>query len=210
MNKSTILSRLRAEKVIALIRADSSASLLDCARALSAGGLNCIELTMTTPGAIELCAQVARELPQVLLGLGTVLDADTARRGIAAGAKFIVTPAVRPTVLAVCQELGVPVLSGALTPTEAYTAHEHGADVIKIFPAEYFGPAYIKSLKAPFPNLEFMPTGGVTPETVGEFLRNGAFATAAGSSLVSPAALKARDWPAITARAKEFVTAANA
>ena len=210
MNKSAILSRLRAEKVIALIRADSSASLLDCARALSAGGLNCIELTMTTPGAIELCAQVARELPQVLLGLGTVLDADTARRGIAAGAKFIVTPAVRPTVLAVCRELGVPVLSGALTPTEAYTAHEHGADVIKIFPAECFGPAYIKSLKAPFPNLEFMPTGGVTPETVGEFLRNGAFATAAGSSLVSPAALKARDWPAITARAKEFVTAANA
>jgi len=210
MTKTDILARLKAEKVIALIRADSSASLLDCARALSAGGLNCIELTMTTPNAIELCAQVAKELPQVLLGLGTVLDADTARRGIAAGAKFIVTPAVRPTVIAVCKELNVPILSGALTPTEAYTAHELGADVIKIFPAEFFGPAYIKSLKAPFPKLEFLPTGGVTPETVGDFLKAGAFATAAGSALVAPAALKSGDWAAITARAKQFVAAAAA
>lgn len=208
MSKQAILARLKSDKVIALIRADSSASLLDCARALSAGGLNCIELTMTTPGAIELCAQVARELPQVLLGLGTVLDADTARAGIAAGAKFIVTPCLRPTVIAVCKELNVPILSGALTPTEAYSAHELGADIIKVFPAEYFGPAYIKSLKAPFPNLEFMPTGGVTPETVGDFLKAGAFATAAGSSLVAAAALKAGDWAAITARAKVFVAAA--
>jgi 2-dehydro-3-deoxyphosphogluconate aldolase / (4S)-4-hydroxy-2-oxoglutarate aldolase len=209
MNKSEVLSRIKAEKVIALIRADSPASLLDCARALAAGGLTCLELTMTTPGALELCAQVSKELPNILLGLGTVLDADTARKGIAAGAKFIVTPAVRPTVIAVCQELNVPILSGALTPTEAYTAHELGADIIKIFPAEFFGPAYIKSLKAPFPKLEFMPTGGVTPETVGDFLKAGAFATAAGSALVSPAALKAKDWPAITARAKQFVAAAN-
>ncbi len=209
MTKTEILARLKAEKVIALIRADSSASLLDCARALSAGGLNCIELTMTTPNAIECCAQVAKELPNVLLGLGTVLDADTARKGIAAGAKFIVTPALRPMVIAVCKELNVPVLSGALTPTEAYSAHELGADVIKIFPAEFFGPAYIKSLKAPFPKLEFLPTGGVTPETVGDFLKAGAFATAAGSALVAPAALKSGDWAAITARAKQFVAAAN-
>ncbi len=210
MSKSDVLNRIKTEKVIALIRADSSSSLLDCARALSAGGLNCIELTMTTPGALEMCALVAKELPQVLLGLGTVLDADTARKGIAAGAKFIVTPALRPTVIAVCREAGVPILSGALTPTEAYSAHELGADVIKIFPAEFFGPAYIKSLKAPFPNLQFLPTGGVTPETLGDFLKAGAFATAAGSSLVAAAALKAGDWAAITARAKVFVAAAAA
>ena len=208
MTKQEVLARLKAEKVIALIRADSSASLLDCARALAAGGLSCIELTMTTPNAIECCAQVARELPQILLGLGTVLDAGTARQGIAAGAKFIVTPAVRPAVIAVCRELDVPILSGALTPTEAYAAHELGADVIKIFPAEFFGPAYIKSLKGPFPQLEFLPTGGVTPETVGDFLKAGAFATAAGSALVSAAALKSGDWAAITKRAKEFVAAA--
>ena len=210
MNKSDVLARLKSEKVIALIRADSSASLLDCARALSAGGLNCIELTMTTPNAIECCAQVAKELPQVLLGLGTVLDAETAKAGIAAGAKFIVTPCVRPAVIAACKEAGVPVLGGALTPTEVYTSWELGVDVIKIFPAEFFGPAYIKSLKGPFPRIEFMPTGGVTPETVGDFLKAGAFATAAGSALVAAAALKAGDWAAITARAKQFVAAAAA
>ena len=208
MNKTEILAKINAEKVIALIRADSPASLLDCARALSAGGLNCLELTMTTPGALELCAQVSRELPHILLGLGTVLDAATARAGIAAGAKFIVTPAVRPEVIAVCKELGVPVLGGALTPTVVYTSWELGVDIVKIFPAEFFGPAYIKSVKAPFPKIEVMPTGGVTPETVGEFLKAGAFATAAGSALVSAAALKARDWPAITARAQQFVAAA--
>lgn len=210
MNKSEILARLKAQKVIALIRADNAESLLDCARALQAGGLGAIELTMTTPGAIDLVAKVSKELPDALIGLGTVLDAETARAGIAAGAKFLVTPAVRPAVIAVCKELGVPILSGALTPTEACQAWDAGADVIKIFPAEFFGPAYIKSLKAPFPKMEFLPTGGVTPQTVGDFLKAGAWATAAGSALVSPAALKARDWATITARAKEFVAAAAA
>lgn len=209
MNKADILQRLRAQKVIALIRADSADNLIGCARALAAGGLGAIELTMTTPGAIEMCARVARELPDVLLGLGTVLDADTAKRGLAAGAKFIVTPAVRPEVIRACNAAGVPILSGALTPTEACTAWDAGADVIKIFPAEFFGPAYIKSLKAPFPKMEFLPTGGVTPETVGDFLKAGAFATAAGSALVAPAALKSGDWAAITNRAREFVAAAN-
>ncbi|ACB77535.1 bifunctional 4-hydroxy-2-oxoglutarate aldolase/2-dehydro-3-deoxy-phosphogluconate aldolase [Opitutus terrae] len=210
MNKSDILARLKAQKVIALIRADNAESLVDCARALQAGGLGAIELTMTTPGAIEMVARVSKELPEALIGLGTVLDPDTAKRGIAAGAKFIVTPAVRPAVIAACKEAGVPVLSGALTPTEACTAWDAGADVIKIFPAEFFGPAYIKSLKAPFPKMEFLPTGGVTPQTVGDFLKAGAWATAAGSALVAPAALKARDWAAVTARAKEFVAAAAA
>ena len=209
MSKTEILQRIQNEKVIALIRADSSASLLDCARALAAGGLSLIELTTTTPGAIDLVAQVSRELPDVMLGLGTVLDADTARAGIAAGAKFIVTPAVRPEVIAACRQLDVPILSGALTPTEAVTAWDLGADVIKIFPAEFFGPAYIKSLRAPFPQIKFLPTGGVTPQTVGDFLKAGAFATAAGSALVSPVALKAHDWAAITARAREFVAAAK-
>jgi 2-dehydro-3-deoxyphosphogluconate aldolase/(4S)-4-hydroxy-2-oxoglutarate aldolase len=208
VNKTEILARIKAQKVIALIRADGAESLLDCARALQAGGLGAIELTMTTPGALDLVARVSQALPDALIGLGTVLDADTARAGIKAGAKFIVTPAVRPAVIAVCREQGVPILSGALTPTEACTAWDAGADVIKIFPAEFFGPAYIKSLKAPFPKMEFLPTGGVTPQTVGDFLKAGAFATAAGSALVSAAMLKSRDWAAVTARAKEFVAAA--
>ena len=210
MSRSTTLQQIRAGRVIALIRADSPDGLIECGRALQAGGLNLIELTMTTPGAIELVARAARELPGVLLGLGTVLDAATARAGIAAGAKFIVTPAVRPAVVEAARSLDIPVLCGALTPTEVVTAWECGADVVKIFPAEFFGPAYIKSLKGPFPMIELLPTGGVTPETVGTFLKAGAFATAAGSALVSPAALKAGDWAAITARAKEFARAAAA
>jgi len=210
MTKQEVLSKIRSQKVVALIRADGPDSRLDCSKALAAGGLGSIELTMTTPGAIELVAKVAQAMPDALIGLGTVLDAETARAGVKAGAKFIVTPAVRPAVIAACKEMDVPILSGALTPTEACTAWDAGADVIKIFPAEFFGPAYIKSLKAPFPKMELLPTGGVTPQTVGDFLKAGAFATAAGSALVSPAALKARDWAAITARAKEFVVAAAA
>jgi 2-dehydro-3-deoxyphosphogluconate aldolase/(4S)-4-hydroxy-2-oxoglutarate aldolase len=208
MNKSEVLARIKQEKIIALIRADGPGSLIDCARALAAGGLTVIELTMTTPGAVSVLAQAAKELPQVTFGMGTVLDPQTVADAQAAGAKFIVTPCVRPAVIAACRERGLAILGGALTPTEAYTTHELGADVIKIFPAEFFGPAYIKSIKAPFPNLNVMPTGGVTPETVGDFLKAGAYATAAGSALVLPAALKAKDWPAITKRAQEFVTAA--
>ena len=205
---SEVLASIRAEKVIALIRADGPASLLDCARALSAGGLNCIELTMTTPGAIDMAQTLCRELPQIVTGLGTVLDADTACAGIAAGAQFIVTPIVRPEVVKACRDIGVPVLCGALTPTEIYSAWEQGADVVKVFPAEFFGPAYLRSLKGPFPQIDLLPTGGVTPETLGDFLRAGAFATAAGSALVSGAALKAGDWAAITARARQFAAAA--
>jgi 2-dehydro-3-deoxyphosphogluconate aldolase/(4S)-4-hydroxy-2-oxoglutarate aldolase len=208
MPKPETLKRIKSEKIIALIRADSSDSLLECARALSVGGLNVIELTMTTPGAIEMVAEVSRKLPGVLIGLGTVLDAATARAGIAAGARFIVTPALRPEVIKACRELGVPVLSGALTPTEIAGAADLGADIVKIFPAEFFGPAYIKSLRAVFPHIELLPTGGVTVQTIGAFLKAGAFATAAGSSLLDPAALKARDWAAITARAREFAAAA--
>jgi 2-dehydro-3-deoxyphosphogluconate aldolase/(4S)-4-hydroxy-2-oxoglutarate aldolase len=208
MTKTDILARIKAERVVALIRADGPDSLLECARALCAGGLTCIELTMTTPGAIELCARVTRELPEVLLGLGTVLDVETVHRGLAAGAKFMVTPVVKPDIIMACRKEDVPILGGAMTPTEIYASWEMGADVVKIFPAEFYGPAYIKSIKGPFPKVEVMPTGGVTPGTVAEFLRNGAFATAAGSSLVLPAALKAQDWAAITARAREFAAAA--
>jgi len=209
MNKSDILSRIRAEKVVALIRADDTGSLIECVHALSKGGLSCIELTMTTPGALHLCATITRELPHTLVGMGTVLSADVARHAVASGAKFIVTPAVLPDVVETCRDAGVPVLGGALTPTEIYNSWKLGVDVVKIFPAEFFGPAYLRSIKAPFPGIDLMPTGGVTPETIGDFLKNGAFATAAGSSLVLPALLKARDWPAITARAQAFVAAAH-
>jgi 2-dehydro-3-deoxyphosphogluconate aldolase/(4S)-4-hydroxy-2-oxoglutarate aldolase len=201
MKKDAILAKFRAEKVIALIRADSSDGLLDCARALAAGGLTSIELTMTTPGAIRMLERAATELPDFLFGLGTVLDAETARAGILAGARFVIT---------LCRRYGVPVLCGAFTPTEILTAWEAGADAAKVFPAEFFGPGYIKAVKAPLPQIELVPTGGVNEANVAEFLRAGAFATAAGSSLVDAKALRERNWGAITAKAKAFVAAAAA
>lgn len=210
MKKAAILQKLSTEKVIALIRAESPDGLLECADALAAGGLTSIELTMTTPGAIRMLEKVSAERPDFLFGLGTVLDAETARAGILAGAKFIVTPALRPDVITLCQRYSVPIFAGALTPTEVINAWELGADAAKVFPAEFFGPAYIKSLKAPLPQVELVPTGGVTAENVGEFIKAGAFATAAGSSLVEAKALKEKNWAAITAKAQAFVKAVAA
>ena len=210
MKKDAILAKIKAEKVIALIRSDNPDGLLDCARALAAGGLTSIELTMTTPGAIRMLERATSELPDFLFGLGTVLDAETARAGILAGAKFIVTPALRPEVITMAKRYSIPIFSGALTPTEAVNAWEAGSDAVKIFPAEFFGPAYIKSLKAPLPHIDFVPTGGVNPENVGEFLKAGAMATAAGSSLVEAKALKEKNWAAVTAKARAFVAAVAA
>jgi 2-dehydro-3-deoxyphosphogluconate aldolase/(4S)-4-hydroxy-2-oxoglutarate aldolase len=207
MKKDASLAKFKAEKVIALIRADSPDGLLDCARALAAGGLTSIELTMTTPGAIRMLEQAAWELPEFVFGLGTVLDAETARAGILAGAKFIVTPALRPEVITLCRRYSVPVFSGAFTPTEIVAAWEAGADAVKIFPAEFFGPAYIKAVKAPLPQIELVPTGGVNEGNVAEFLKAGAWATAAGSSLVEAKAFKEKNWPVITAKARAFVAA---
>lgn len=210
MKKDAVLSKIKAEKVIALIRADSPDGLLDCARALAAGGLTSIELTMTTPGAIRMLEKATAELPDFLFGLGTVLDAETARAGILAGAKFIVTPGARLGVIEMCQRYSVPIFCGAFTPTEVIAVWEAGADAAKIFPAEFFGPNYIKSLKGPLPHVEMVPTGGVNETNVGEFLKAGAYATAAGSSLVDGKAFKEKNWGAITAKAKAFVAAVAA
>jgi 2-dehydro-3-deoxyphosphogluconate aldolase/(4S)-4-hydroxy-2-oxoglutarate aldolase len=210
MKKDAILSKIKSEKVVALIRGDSPDGLLDCAKALAAGGLTSIELTMTTPGAMKMLEKVVAELPDFLFGLGTVLDAETARVGILTGAKFMVTPAFRPDVIAVCKRYSIPVFSGALTPTEILNTWEAGADAVKVFPADSFGPAYIKAVKAPLPHIEMVPTGGVNENNVGEFLKAGSFAVAAGSSLVDGKALKEKNWAAITAKAKAFVAAVAA
>lgn len=210
MKKDAILAKFKAEKVIALIRADSPDGLLDCARALAAGGLTSIELTMTTPGAIRMLEKATAELPDFLFGLGTVLDAETARAGILAGAKFVVTPGVRLDVIETCKRYSVPIFCGAFTPSEIITVWEAGADAAKIFPAEFFGPNYIKSVKAPLPQVEMVPTGGVNENNVGEFLKAGAFAVAAGSSLVDAKAFKEKNWAAITTKAKAFAAAVAA
>lgn len=206
--KAKIIERMLNPGVVAVIRADSSEQLMDVARALEAGGVTAMEITMTTPNAIEVIETVTREMgSRVLMGVGTVLDAETCRMALYAGAQFVVTPVMRPDVIACCNRYSRPIVSGAYTPTEALTAHEAGADFIKIFPADGLGPNYIKAIKAPLPQLEIIPTGGVDVHTAGDFIRAGCAAVAAGGSLVSKDILKSGDWNKLTETARAFVAA---
>jgi len=208
MEKPEIIRRLLDPGIIAIIRADSADGLVEAAEALAAGGVTAMEVTMTTPRALEVLGEIAARLgDRVLLGIGTVLNPETCRAAILAGAEFIVTPTVRPEVIDVANRSGKPIASGAFTPTEALLAHESGADFIKLFPADHAGPAYIRNILAPLPMLQIIPTGGVTPESAGDFLRAGCVALGAGSTLVKKEFLQKRDWAALTARAAEFVRA---
>ena len=210
MNKSDLLGRLRDPGVIAILRADRATNLLEAIRALVAGGVSVIEVTMTTPDALQVIAEAKAALgKKIVMGVGSVLDAETARHAMLAGAQFVVTPVVRPAVIAICSRYGVPIASGAMTPTEALTAHELGSDFIKIFPAENLGPGYMKSLLAPLPMLQLIPTGGVTPQNVPDYFAAGCVAIGAGSTLLQRDALEAGAWDRVTARAAEFIAAAR-
>ncbi|MEM1058242.1 MAG: bifunctional 4-hydroxy-2-oxoglutarate aldolase/2-dehydro-3-deoxy-phosphogluconate aldolase [Verrucomicrobiota bacterium] len=208
MSKDDVIARLLDPGIIAIIRADHSEHLQRACEALVEGGIHAVEVTMTTPDALSVIAQTAEELgPQICLGVGTVLDEVTARNAMLAGAQYVVTPVMRAEIIRCCRRYGVPIACGAFTPTEALAAHEAGADFVKIFPADSVGPAYIKAIKAPLPQLRIIPTGGVTVETVGAFLKAGSSAVAAGSCLVSRDILAKGDWPQLTQRAREFVAA---
>ena len=160
---------------------------------------------MTTPNALDVIKDVtARFGEKILMGVGSVLDPETARAAILAGAEFVVTPVTRPEVIRLCNRYGKPIASGAFTPTECLLAHESGADFVKLFPAEFAGPAYIKSVLAPLPMLRIIPTGGVTPQTTAAFLEAGCVALGAGSALVSKEILASGDWAKLTARTREF------
>jgi 2-dehydro-3-deoxyphosphogluconate aldolase/(4S)-4-hydroxy-2-oxoglutarate aldolase len=211
MTKPEILSRLLSPGIIAILRADSSEHLLAAAEALLSGGVTAMEVTMTTPGALEVIGEVNRRFgSQILMGVGSVLDPETARLAILAGAQFVVTPVVRPEVIRVCNRYSKPIACGALTPTEALLAHDSGADFVKIFPADQFGPTYIRNILAPLPLLQVVPTGGVTPENAGDFLAAGSVALGVGSSLVSKGVLEKGDWSELTRRAQRFVDAVQA
>lgn len=208
MNKAEIIQRILNPGIVAVIRADSSAQLMAVAEALAEGGVTSMEVTMTTPGAIQIISEITKKFgDKILMGVGSVIDSETCRAAILAGAEFVVTPVTRPEVIRVCNRYGKPIASGAYTPTEALTGHEMGADFIKIFPADQLGPTYIKNLLAPLPMLQIIPTGGVTVETAASFIHAGCVALAAGSSLVSKEVLKNKDWKKISATASEFVEA---
>ena len=208
MDRHAVVAGLLARRLIAIVRVPDAAQLLPVAKALHAGGVEVIEFTLTTPGALEQL-RVARAHfgGAVLLGAGTVLDAGLAQQAIEAGAQFIVAPNFDPAVVRLCHRhrYDVPVIPGALTPTEIVAAWTAGADFVKVFPAGLGGPSYIREVRAPLPQVQLVPTGGVTAENVVEFLRAGAVAVGVGSSLVDKAAVAARDWPALTNRARRFV-----
>lgn len=182
---------------------DSAERLLPAVEAIRAGGITAIEVTMTTPGALAAIEELARRLDEeVLLGVGSVLEAETTRRAVEAGARFVVSPVFKPEVIEAAHHAGAPAIPGALSPTEIQAAHEAGADLIKVFPASLVGTDYFRAVLAPLPHLRLMPTGGVTPENAGEWLRAGASAVGLGSALLDKEAIAAGDFAGLTERAR--------
>ena len=196
--------------LIAVVRARSAEQVFPLAQALLRGGIRAVEVTMTTPNALDAIRQCRANLPpEALIGVGTVLDAETCRDAIAAGAEFVVSPITRVSVAETARTLNKPVMLGAFTPTEAQAAYEAGADFIKLFPAEVLGPAFIKSVRAPLPHLKFVPTGGVTLETIADFFKAGCPAVGIGSSLISASMLENNDWAQLEKNARQFITASG-
>lgn len=203
-----ITSQIMASRIVAIVRLENYDSAVEVARALALGGITSIEFTLTGSGANEAISACRAALgAAMLVGVGTVLDEHAANAAIGAGAQFVVTPALRPKVIEACGAHNIPVLCGAFTPTEALTAHELGAQMVKIFPARALGPAYIRDLLAPLPFLKLVPTGGIGPENARSYLDAGAAAVGMGGNLVAARAVAAGDWQAITAAAQACVQA---
>jgi 2-dehydro-3-deoxyphosphogluconate aldolase/(4S)-4-hydroxy-2-oxoglutarate aldolase len=197
---------IRTTGVIAIMRTHSSEQLLHAADAIREGGVRAIEVTMTTPGALSVIEKaVGRYGADVLFGAGTVLDAESARAAILAGAQFIVAPTLNLDLITLCRRYRVPAVPGAYTPTEALAAWEHGASLVKIFPADVGGPAYLKAIRAPLPQLELVPVGGVTIDNTAEFVRAGAAAVGVGSALISQRLLDDQAFSTLTERARRLI-----
>jgi 2-dehydro-3-deoxyphosphogluconate aldolase / (4S)-4-hydroxy-2-oxoglutarate aldolase len=212
MDKFAAIQYLLTKYIVAIIRADSDRDLIDIVRAVAAGGVHCIEVTMTTPGAIQAIEKSRKELAKddVLLGVGSVLDAETCRLAILAGAQYVVSPVVSIPVIEMARRYGKPVLPGALTPTEILAAWEHGADLVKVFPSDVGGAAYIKAIKGPLPQIPLVPTGSVSAENLKDFVAAGAAAVGVGGNLVSKKLVEARDFDGITKNARRFADAVAA
>ncbi|HZJ65965.1 MAG TPA: bifunctional 4-hydroxy-2-oxoglutarate aldolase/2-dehydro-3-deoxy-phosphogluconate aldolase [Kofleriaceae bacterium] len=209
MGRTEIVRRIVATGVIPVIRAPSADDALAAVEALLAGGLDVVELTMTVPSALKVIEKVVeRHGHSTVVGAGTVLDAETARACMLAGAMFVVAPSLDIPTIRACRTHGVPVVPGALTPTEIVRAWRAGADLVKVFPCSAMGGAsYIKALRAPLPQIELVPTGGVTAATVGDFIAAGAAAVGAGADLVDIARLRRGDHAGVTENARKYVAA---
>ena len=205
MNKDHCLERLTKTGIIAIMRAKTSDQLLKAADAIKAGGVDAIEVTMTTPNALDVIKQaVSRYGSGVLFGVGSVIDPESARMAILAGAQFVVCPTLNLDTITLCRRYSVPVMPGAFTVTEILEAWERGADIVKVFPASIGGPSYIKAIKAPLPQVKLMPVGGVNHETTSEFIRAGCEVVAVGSALVDQTLLDEQKFDVLTERAIRF------
>ena len=191
--------------VVAVLRADSSKELIDVSQALRDGGVVTLEMTMTTPGALKVIEDAAAKMKDSIIGAGSVLDPETARAAILAGAEYIVGPTFHPGVVEMAKRYGKLVMPGAFTPTEILTAWQAGADIVKVFPASVGGPAYFKDVKGPLPQVRLMPTGGVDLTTAGNFIRAGACALGAGSAMIDKKAVAAGQFHVVAETARKFV-----
>lgn len=206
MSASSVVERIEAAKLVAVVRAPSPQSALDICRALLDGGVYVLEITFTVPNAADVIRRVHEELStQCVLGAGTVLDTETGRAAMLAGADFIVSPTLNLNLVRLCKRYGKAVMPGAFTPTEILAAWEAGADIVKVFPADIGGPAFFKAVRGPLPQVKLMPTGGVNLDTARDFLDAGACALGAGSSLIPKDAVATGDMSKITEAAKQFV-----
>src|SRR5947199_7432901 len=206
MSKETQLRQVLDSGIVAVVRSPDSQQLVEAARALADGGVTVVEITMTVPDALDVVRAVRRALgDRLLLGAGTILDPETARAALLAGAEFLVAPVVNREVIRLCQRYDKLVMPGAFTPTEILTAWEAGADIVKVFPADVVGPAFFKAVRAPLPQVKMMPTGGVDLTTAVKFLEAGACCLGVGGQLVEPKAVAARDFDRIRDLARQYV-----
>src|SRR5258705_4681277 len=207
MNKSEVLNKIREIGVVPVVRASSADEALRVVDAIREGGVPVLEITMTVPGAVQVIEEIVkRHGNDVLVGAGTVLDPETARACILAGAQFVVSPALNLNTIEMCRRYSIGIMPGALTPTEVITAWQAGADVVKVFPCGAMGGAsYLKSLKAPFPQVELIPTGGVSLKTAADFIAYGAMALGVGTDLVDTKAIKEGNPSKVTEAARQYV-----
>lgn len=206
MPKQQQLDRLLSTGIVGIVRAKDDALLVDVAEALLAGGVEAIEVTFTVPRAHRVLERVADRLgDKIVLGAGTVIDPETARIALLAGAEFVVSPGTNPEVIAMCRRYDKLVMPGALTPTEVITAWQAGADMVKVFPLDVLGPKHLKALAGPFPQVRMLPTGGINLDTAADFLKAGACALGVGSSMVDPQAIARGDLDSIRTLAAKYV-----
>jgi 2-dehydro-3-deoxyphosphogluconate aldolase/(4S)-4-hydroxy-2-oxoglutarate aldolase len=204
--RTDIVAAVERAGIVAVIRIKDPAKLRDVVDAIAAGGIRALEITMTVPGAVELIRDLAPTLPDgFILGAGTVLDADTVARVADAGARYVVSPVFRRTVIEACHARDIAAMPGCFTPTEILDAWDAGADIVKVFPATTLGPSYLKDVRAPLPQVKLMPTGGVTVENAGDWIRAGAVAVGVGTSLLDAKAIADGQFHVLKANAERMI-----